>query len=281
MEIGISLPVRELQDDLSAIKDFAQVAEELGFTHLRVPDLLIRSDGGPLHEPLTLLSWLAGATERIGLVPSVIILPARPTVLVAKQAATVDILSAGRLRLGVGVGGSREEYDALGQDFTSRGRRCDEQIDLLRRLWTEETVDFQGGTETLARVGIAPRPVQQPIPIWIGPGSGGDGGIAPSVLRRVGERADGWFAILPREQLASTQARIAEYAIAAGRDPVRIGVEGAVPVAGRDAEDWLADVDGWQDAGATHLCLRTLGAGLDAAGHVSAMREAAALLTDR
>lgn len=281
MKIGISLPVRELQDDLAAVRDFAEAAEGLGFTHLRVPDLVIRPDAGPLHEPLTLLSWIAGSTSTIELVPSVIILPARQTVLVAKQAAEVDVLSGGRLRLGVGVGGSADEYRALGQNFRTRGRRCDEQIELLRLLWTQERVDFEGEWDRVEGAGISPLPVQRPIPLWIGPGSGGSAGIARPVLRRIAERSDGWFAILPREDLAAARAAIAQYATEAGRDPEQIGLEAAIPIVERTPDEWMADVAAWELAGATHLCLRTLGAGLDAAAHLVALREAATALKGR
>ena len=196
LRIGISLPVRELENDLAGIRDFARTAEELGFTHLRIPDMVIRPGGGHLHEPLTLLSWVAALTSTIELVPSVIILPVRQTVLVAKQAAELDLLSGGRLRLGVGVGRSPEEYAALGQDYGTRGRRCDEQIELLRLLWTQDEVTFEGQWDHVEGAGINPLPVQRPIPIWIGPGGGGQ---APAVLRRVGRLADGWFAIIPPE----------------------------------------------------------------------------------
>ncbi|MDA1062474.1 MAG: TIGR03619 family F420-dependent LLM class oxidoreductase, partial [Chloroflexi bacterium] len=207
MRIGISLPVRELQNDLAAIREFAQTAEELDFTHLRVPELVIRPGGGHLHEPLTLLSWVAALTSRIELVPSVLILPARQTALVARQTAAIDVLSGGRLRLGVGVGTNAEEYAALGQDFHTRGQRCEEQIALLRLLWTQDSVDFEGRWDRIRGAGIDPRPVQQPIPLWIGPG----GGASPSeaMLRRIGRLADGWFAILPREHVAVARGRIA------------------------------------------------------------------------
>ena len=195
LRIGISLPVRELENDLAAIRDFAQSAEELGFTHLRVPDMLVRPGGGHLHEPLTLFSWVAALTSAIELVPSVIILPVRQTALVAKQAAEIDVLSGGRLRLGVGVGRSAEEYAALGQDFRTRGRRCDEQIELLRLLWTQDEVHFEGRWDRIEGAGISPLPVQRPIPIWIGPGGGG-GELPAPVLRRIGRLSDGWFAII-------------------------------------------------------------------------------------
>ena len=279
MRIGISLPVRELQNDMAAIRDFAQTADDLGFTHLRVPELLIRPDSGGLHESLTLLSWVAALTTNIELVPSVIILPARQTVMVAKQAATIDVLSGGRLRLGVGIGGNAEEYTALGQDFHTRGRRCEEQLELLRLLWTQESVDFEGRWDRVEGAGINPLPVQQPIPVWIGPGGGAP--LPERVLRRIGRFADGWFAIVPREDVAASHAAVARHAEEAGRDPSAIGVEGAVGVAAGANAEWLADVDAWEAVGATHLCLRTLGTGLDAAGHVGALREARELLDAR
>ena len=271
LRIGISLPVRELENDLAGIRDFARTAEELGFTHLRIPDMVIRPGGGHLHEPLTLLSWVAALTSTIELVPSVIILPVRQTVLVAKQAAQLDLLSGGRLRLGVGVGRSAEEYAALGQDYRTRGRRCDEQIELLRLLWTQDEVNFEGRWDRVEGAGINPLPVQRPIPIWIGPGGGGQ---VPAVLRRVGRLADGWFAIIPPDAMPAASARIAEEAEAAGRDPAAIGVESAVAIAGKQPGEWLAEAEAWAEAGATHLCLRTLGGGLDAAGHLAALREA-------
>lgn len=279
MRIGISLPVRELQNDMAAIRDFAQTADDLGFTHLRVPELLIRPGSGELHESLTLLSWVAAHTTRIELVPSVIILPARQTVMVAKQAATIDVLSGGRLRLGVGVGGNAEEYVALGQDFHTRGRRCEEQLELLRLLWTQESVDFEGRWDRVEGAGINPLPVQRPIPVWIGPGGGAP--LADRMVRRIGRLSDGWFAIVPREHVASTQEAVARQAEEAGRDPASIGVEGAVPVAGREPSEWLADLDAWESVGATHLCLRTLGADLDAPGHLAALREAREVLDSR
>ena len=275
LRIGISLPVRELENDLAGIRDFARTAEELGFTHLRIPDMVMRPGGGHLHEPLTLLSWVAALTSTIELVPSVIILPLRQTVLVAKQAAELDLLSGGRLRLGVGVGRSAEEYAALGQDYRTRGRRCDEQIELLRLLWTQDEVNFEGRWDRVEGAGINPLPVQRPIPIWIGPGGGGQ---VPAVLRRVGRLADGWFAIIPPDAMPAAAARIAEEAEAAGRDPASIGVESAVAITGKQPGEWLAEARTWAGAGATHLCLRTLGGGLDTAGHLAALREAREVL---
>ncbi len=235
MKIGVSLPVRELEDDLAAIRDFATLAEELGFTHLRIPEQIARKDSGPLHEPLTLLAYLAGCTSTIGLVPSVLVLPARQTVLVAKQAAEIDRLSGGRLRLGVGVGGSRQEFQALGQDFASRGRRCSEQMGLLKRLWTEEDVVFEGEFDHVNHVGINPLPIQRPIPMWI------DGASVPSepVLRRIGEHADGWFALCSPDEYPDLRARIDAHARAVGRNPDDIGAESGLGIHGRAEAEWL------------------------------------------
>ncbi len=165
MKIGISLPVREFENDLGAIKEFAQTADELGYTHLRVPDQVLRPKSGHLHEPMMLLAYVAAVTERIELVPSVIVTPSRQTVLLAKQAAELDVLTGGRLRLGVGVGGSEAEYRSLGADFRTRGARIEEQIGLLKALWTQESVNFSGRWDTVAGAGLSPLPIQQPIPL--------------------------------------------------------------------------------------------------------------------
>ena len=268
MRIGVSLPVRELRDDLGAIREFAQLAEALGFTHLRIPEQIIRKESGHLHEPLTLLAYLAGLTHAIELVPSVLVLPARQTALVAKQAAEIDILCAGRLRLGIGVGSSRREFQALGEEFANRGRRCSEQMQVMKRLWTESSVDYQGEFHTLRGVGIDPLPVQRPIPMWIG------GGSIPSepVLRRIGEHADGWFALCTPDEYADLHARIGAFARAAGRDPRHIGAESGLGIHGRSRSEWLGILAARQNTGITHLCMRTLGGELDAKAHLDALR---------
>ena len=271
MRIGVSLPVRELQDDLGAIKDFAQTAEALGYTHLRVPDQVLRKGNKHLHEPMMLLAWVSSATQTIELVPSVIVLPSRQTALFAKQAATLDRLCGGRLRLGIGVGGSSDEYEALGQDFTSRGRRCDEQLEVLKRLWTEEAVDFQGRWERIDGAGINPLPEQCPIPVWIG----GRGTPGPAVTRRIGAHADGWFVLCSPEDFPSVKGAIDDAARTAGRDPAAIGTEAGVAVVGPRQAEWQDRVTGWRQIGLTHLCLRTLGGGLDAAEHLKTLENAA------
>ena len=270
MKIGISLPVRELQNDLGAIKAFAQTADELGFTHLRVPDQVLRPDSGYLHEPLTLLAYIAALTHTIELVPSVIVLPSRQTVLFAKQAAELDVLSAGRLRLGIGVGASSEEYRALGVDFQTRGARCEEQLALLKQLWTQTTVEFQGRWDTVSGAGLDPLPVQRPIPVWIGPSSR----PIARIRRRIGRQAEGWFVLCTPEEFPAVQADIQRHAQAAGRDPHAIGTEAGVAVVGPRQAEWRDRVSGWRRAGLSHLCLRTLGGGLDAQGHMDTMQQA-------
>ena len=271
MDIGISLPVRELRDDLGAIRAFAQAADGAGFTHLRVPDLVLRPQGKHLHEPMLLLAYVAAITERIELVPSVIVTPSRQTALLAKQAAELDVLSEGRTRLGVGVGGSKAEYRALGQDFATRGARLDEQIELLRLLWTEPEVTFEGRWDTVPGAGLNPRPTRS-IPIWIGAGRiPGD-----RILDRIGRLADGWFALCEPHQIDPLSERIAEAAAAAGRRATDIGTEASVAIVGADNADWRDRVEAWRDKGLTHLCLRTLGADLTADEHLQALTAAAA-----
>ena len=273
MKVGISLPVRELKDDMGAIKAFAEACDELGYTHLRVPDQVFRARSGHLHEPLMLLAYVAAATSRIELVPSVIVTPARQTVLLAKQLATLDRMSGGRVRLGVGVGGSEVEYQALGADFHTRGARCEEQIDLLRRLWTEASVDFKGRWDTVQGAGIDPRPAR-PLPIWIGAA----GVPVPRIRRRIGTQADGWFVLCDPSQYDALNGEIDAAARAAGREPGDIGTEAGVAVVGAREAEWKDRVVGWRDKGLTHLCLRTLGGGLDADGHLRKAREAMAEL---
>ncbi len=270
MRIGVSLPVREMAGDLGAIRDFAQGAEALGLTHLRVPDLVIRPGSGHLHEPLSLLCYVAAITEKIELCPSVIVLPLRQTALVARQTAALDVLSNGRLRLGIGVGASEPEYVAMGQDFHRRGRRCDEQLELLHRLWQESEVTFEGEFERVEANGIDPRPVQQPIPVWVG----ARGVPSDTVVRRIGRWASGWFVLASPEDYPGVRARIDAAAEAAGRAPDAIGTEAGVAVVGPREAEWRDRVTNWCDTGLTHLCLRTLGGGLEVADHLPRLEQA-------
>ena len=269
MKIGVSLPVRELENDLGAIRDFAQLAEELGLTHLRVPDQVLRGGNKHLHEPMMLLAYIAAVTDKIELVPSVIVLPSRQTALFAKQAAELDVLSGGRVRLGIGVGGSEDEYRAMGQDFSTRGARCDEQFELLKLLWTQEEVRFQGRWDVVEGAGLNPLPVQRPIPLWIG----GRAEPSASVIRRIGRLSDGWFVLCSPEEFPKISEQIAAQAQAAGRPAGSIGTEAGVAVVGPREAEWRDRVANWHQIGLTHLCLRTLGGGLNAQQHLDKLRE--------
>ncbi|MBK5223680.1 MAG: LLM class F420-dependent oxidoreductase [Acidimicrobiia bacterium] len=285
MQIGAVFPQLEVGPDVAAVRAYAIAVEEMGYRHLAVYDHVVGADpavhkgwAGPydLHstfqEPFVMFGYVAAITS-LELVTSIVILPQRQTVLVAKQAAQVDLMSDGRFRLGVGVGWNAVEYEALGQDFTTRGRREEEQIGLLRRLWTEESVTFDGEFDTITGAGIAPLPVQRPIPIWLG-------GSSDAVYRRIGRLADGWFPqVPPGPRLDSALATIAASATDAGRDPAAISMEGRAAW-GPGGLDTLLDHAGrWRDVGATHLSVNTMGAGFTQLDdHIDALAQAAAAL---
>ena len=281
MRIGVVFPQTEIGTDPAAVRDFAQAAEDLGYAHIACFDHVIGANPAsrpgyePLytheslfHEPFVLYGYLAGLTRAIELVTGILVLPQRQTVLVAKQAAAVDVLSGGRLRLGVGVGWNAPEYEALGESFSDRGRRIDEQIEVLRALWCNELVTFDGDWHQIRDAGIAPLPVQRPIPIWLG-------GMADAVVRRVGRTADGWFPRFPSmnkrpgsalpsrsEPPEAIIAAMRSHATAAGRDPDAIGIEGRVFLCDRTPEQWMAEFESWRALGATHMQLYTMGGGL-------------------
>ena len=219
----------------------------------------------PFHEPLVLFGYLAALTTRMELATGLIILPQRQTILVAKQAATLDVLSEGRLRLGIGLGWNEVEYEALGENFQNRGRRIEEQVEVMRAPWTRRTVDFSGRWHRIDRAGINPLPVQRPIPIWIG------GGAEP-VLERIGRIGNGWLALARPEIAAPMVAKLQAVARAADHDPAAIGIEGRVSAAG-SADDWSASAEAWRKIGATHLTFGTMGTGYTTTDqHIEALR---------
>jgi probable F420-dependent oxidoreductase len=281
MRIGVVFPHTELGGDPGAVRAYAQRAEELGFTHVLAYDHVVGADpavhpgwDGPydvhttFHEPLVLYGYLAAVTS-MELVTGIVILPQRQTVLVAKQAAEVDLLTGGKFRLGVGIGWNRVEYEALGQDFSTRGKRLEEQITLLRRLWTEQSVTFSGIFDQITGAGLAPMPVQRPIPVWVGAQS-------PPAYRRAGRLADGWFPqMAPGPQLDQARRIVAEAAAQAGRDPASLGMEGRLRWQ-QDQDKLTAAIRQWQDADATHLSVNTMGAGLKTVDdHLTALTTAA------
>ena len=269
-----------------AVRAYAERVEDLGFAHLLAYDHVIGADpdvhvgwNGPyniattFHEPFVLFGFLAGMTA-LELVTGIIILPQRQTVLAAKQAAEVDLLTNGRFRLGIGLGWNAVEYEALGKDFTDRGKRMSEQMVLMRRLWTERTVTHEGTYDRVTGAGLAPLPVQRPIPIWIG-------GSSPAAYRRIGRLADGWFPqTTPGARPDEARAIVEQAATEAGRDPKQLGMEGRASWTDGGVEKLVDHVERWRDVGATHLSVNTLGAGLGAVdGHLAVLTEVAAALT--
>jgi len=280
MRIGVTFPQNEITADPIAVRDYAQAAEGLGYTHLLAYDHVVGADitnrpdwRGPyttaslFHEPFVLFGYLAGLTTRLEFVPGVIILPQRQTVLVAKQSAEVDVLTGGQFRLGIGVGWNEVEYEALNEDFRNRGKRSEEQIAVLRALFTDEVVTFHGKWHHVEAAGLNPMPVQRPIPIWIG-------GSSEATLKRVGEMGDGWFPQRPPDDTAREMIeKMREYARVAGRDPSAIGFEARVSIAGTTPDEWARQVEGWRAIGATHLSVNTMKAGLTSPQeHIDAIR---------
>jgi probable F420-dependent oxidoreductase len=288
MRYGVVFPQTEIGKDPAAIRDFAQAAEELGYHHLLAYDHVVganpasRSGWRPpytykdmFHEPFVLFGYLAGLTKRIELVTGVIILPQRQTVLVAKQAAALDVLSGGRLRLGIGIGWNPVEYEALGENFKNRGRRSEEQVEVMRKLWTQELVTFEGEWHKITDAGLNPLPIQQPIPIWFGGGH-------DQTLRRVARLGDGWFPLLgPDDKCRAMIEKIRAYTREAGRDPRSVGIEGRIMIGQGSPEQWTKEIQAWKELGATHVTANTMKAGFSSpSGHVEAIRRFRAVFTE-
>ena len=269
MQLGAIFPQTEIGEDPAAVRDFAQAAESLGYEHLLVFDHVLGADASKrerwerpyshtdtFHEPFVLFGYLAAITEKIEMTTGILILPQRQTALVAKQAAAVDVLTGGRLRLGIGIGWNDVEYEALGENFQDRGRRSAEQIELLKLFWTQEVVNYEGRYHKVSHAGINPLPVQRPIPIWFGGG-------APQVVRRLARMGDGWFPqFQPDSEGQDKIGEMRELARAAGRDPSAIGIEGRVSIGEGDADAWNKLAASWDEVGATHLSVNTMRAGL-------------------
>lgn len=280
MRVGVVFPQTEIGTDPHCIRDYAQTVEELGYSHILAYDHVIganlasRPNWKPpythrdvFHEPFVLFSYLAGLTKKIEFVTGIIILPQRQTVLVAKQAAALDVLSGGRLRFGVGIGWNPVEYEALGENFHNRGRRSEEQIELLRRLWSKDTITFAGRWHKITDAGINPLPVQRPIPIWFG-------GSDERALHRLAKLGDGWFPLLaPDEKCRTAIEKIRGYAKEVGRNPQVIGIEGRIAYGQGSPEEWLKDLAAWKNLGATHVSFNTMKAGLKSPpAHIEAIR---------
>lgn len=279
MRIGVVFPQTEIGNDPSVIRDFAQAVEALGFNHLVAYDHVLGAthdreprltgpytEQTPFHEVFVLFGYLAALTTRIELMTGVLILPQRQTALVAKQAAQIDVLSKGRLRLGVGTGWNYVEYDSLNENFHNRGKREEEQITVLRKLWTEQVVDFKGKYHTIDRAGIQPMPTRN-IPIWLG------GGMDDRVLRRAAKYGDGMFPLWgANEDGRAALEKLRGYVADEGRDPATFGIEAQVPYQA-GPENWNKHAETWKDLGATYICVRTMNAGLTTPQeHIDAIR---------
>jgi probable F420-dependent oxidoreductase len=278
MQIGVTFPQTEIGKDPVVIRDYAQAAEGLGYSHIVAFDHVLGADPthrpgwqgythrSMFHEPFVLFGYFAALT-RLEMVPAVIILPQRQTVLVAKQAAEVDVLTGGRLRLGVGVGWNPVEYEALGMSFHTRGRMVEEQIEVMRLLWSQEIVNYKGKFHTIIEAGLNPLPVRRSIPIWMG-------GRADVLLRRTARLGDGWLPQgRPDAQMRETVERLRSYIGEAGRDPSAVGIEARMNASDGDLDEWIRQTEGWRDLGATHVSINTMGAGFKSPDeHIEAIR---------
>ena len=288
MKTGAVFPQTEIGSDPAAVRDYVQAVEELGYAHMMVYDHVLGADTSHhanwegsytsesmFHEPFVLFGYLAGITTKIELVTAVLILGQRQTALVAKQAAEVDLLTGGRLRLGVGVGWNHVEYEALNQEFGNRGQRYAEQIKLLREFWTQEVVEFEGQYHKVDHAGVNPQPVQRPIPIWMGAGARANPVPTDRVLRRVARLADGWFPQMqPTNDARATVERLKKFADEAGRDAAEIGMEPRINLGDGDPEFWQEQARVWEDMGATHISVNTMRSGLDSPqDHINAIQQ--------
>src|SRR5215467_8778046 len=289
MKLGITLPLIDLQGDPATVRDFAQAAEAIGYHHLGAPDHVLgvnvasRPDWGArntskdfFHDPFVMFAFLSGCTKSIEFSTQVLILSQRQTVLVAKQAASLDVLSKGRFRLGVGIGWNSVEYVGLNENFHNRGKRSEEQVELLQALWAEPHVTFKGQWHTIDDAGINPLPTGRRIPIWFG-------GHEDATLRRIAKWGEGWIMLAhPSGPVAEAEfAKLREYAKQAGRDPSAIGVEVWVSTGEGDPEDWRRQYLAWKGAGVTHITVNNTYnrgphkriAGRTIADHLAAMRQ--------
>jgi probable F420-dependent oxidoreductase len=277
MQVGVIFPQTECGTDVAAIGEFVRAVESMGFDHLFVADHVLGADPrfhshpslatysheAVVHEALTLLAYLAAITRRLTLATGILILPQRQTALVAKQAAQIDVLSGGRLRLGVGVGWNAVEFEALNETFENRGRRSAEQVEVMRALWTQPVVDFRGEFHRISHAGLNPMPVQRPIPVWFGVGSREQPVPPDAALQRIARLADGWSPnFAPDAQGRDLVARVHAYARAAGRDPGTLPLEGRIRLAGQEPAGWATQVDAWRTLGATSVIAEPRGAGL-------------------
>ena len=263
LKLGAIFPTTEIGSDPAAVRDWAQAAEALGYEHVIIYDHVLGAvhegrepkllgpytERDPFHEPFVLLAYLAAVTERLALTTGVLILPQRQTALVAKQAIELDLLSGGRLRLGVGTGWNHVEYESLGVPFADRGARLDEQVALLRRLWSDPVVDFRGAFHRVDRAGLLPLPGRR-IPIWFG-------GFTPVALRRAARTGDGFLFGTSPSRMLGLLASLRERLAAEGRERADFG-SGAVVDFSAPRDSWGRELERWREGGGTHVSLRAM-----------------------
>ena len=266
MKIGATLPQNEIGSDPGAIRAFAQAIEGLGYDDLLLPEHVLGANPAtypapgsnyhmPWHEPFVVLSFMAGVTTTLTFCTAVLVAPQRQTGLIAKQAAELDVLSGGRLRLGVGVGRNTVEFEALDMDFHNRGKRLEEQVEVMRALWTQEFVTYKGQWHNIADAGLNPRPLQQPIPVWMG-------GASEAVLKRIGRIADGWLPATSATNLPEQWETVKAAAVEAGRDPKEVGLQPRLNIGNVKEEDWRSWAEDKRDLGAGRVVMYTMNCGL-------------------
>ena len=289
MQLGALLPLGDIGGDPATVRDYAQAAESAGFDFLEAPDHVLasregeRTGAGLFHDPFVLFGYLAGCTTKLGFSTGVLILPQRQTALVAKQAASLDVLCGGRFRLGIGVGWNEVEFVGLNENFHNRGRRSEEQVQVMQALWAEPHVSFKGRWHTIADAGINPRPASGRVPVWFG-------GHHERTLERIAKWGDGWMpnAYPPDRSALDVFGKLRSLTEAAGRDPAKIGIEVWVSMGSGSEKEWGEEARFWKAAGASHLCLTTTFerrhhhriAGHAMADHLAALRRYHAAVAD-
>jgi probable F420-dependent oxidoreductase len=296
MHLGIALPLVDIHGEPSTVRDFAQAAEGLGYHHLGAPDHVLganvanRPDWGNrntskdfFHDPFVLFGFLSACTRTIGFSTQVLILAQRQTALVAKQVASLDVLSGGRFRFGIGVGWNPIEFVGLNENFHNRGKRSEEQVEVMNALWRDQHVIFKGKWHTIEDAGINPRPKAGKIPLWFG-------GHADVTLRRTAKWGDGWIMLAhARGKEAETAFEtLRNYVKEEGRDPRDVGLEVWVSTAEGGPDDWRNEFEYWKSVGVTHVTLNSTYArgphkriaGKTMADHLKAMKDYHAAVKD-
>src|SRR5271168_4611303 len=263
MQLGTLLPLGDIGGDPAVVREYAQAAEAIGYHFVEAPDHVLgaseasapepgRTGAGLFHDPFVLFGYLAGCTTKLGFSTGVLILPQRQTVLVAKQAACLDVLCGGRFRLGIGVGWNEVEFIGLNENFHNRGRRSEEQVQVMQKLWAEPHVSFKGRWHTIEEAGINPMPASRNVPVWYG-------GHHEHTLPRIAKWGDGWMpnAYPPNQSALDVFGELRRLTEQAGRDPAAVGIE-VWTSCGEGAEaDWRKEIAFWKQAGASHICLTT------------------------